>query len=493
MPRVWDVPVRDSTRVRDARVAAEAAAALAGLDERRTAAAALVATELATNLLKHAEGGQVLIDVVAPPVLREDREGSRAVQIAAIDHGPGIADVPAALRDGFSTGRSLGAGLGTCLRLSDDFALHSVPGRGTVAVARVSMASRGSKASARYEEGVFVGGQWPGGEPPFGAVACGGLTGHPAVSGGAPGSAGRAGAATDGPAHTTGRAQDAGRGLPEAPSHALADTGIRDTDASSRTAPAPGTPATDPASRNAPGDEPADAVTSRDAAGPLSRPAGALPDPAAAPRHRSVPVAGVRAGGVNIPYDGAEYSGDAWGWVRAGDRVTLMLTDGLGHGPEAARASSGAVAALHRWSHLSPAELLGRLHDALKGTRGAAVALAQLDLSAGRLRFAGIGNVGARLHSGGTWRALLSRPGIVGVHRPATLREEGADWTDESLLILHTDGLPSRWTPPSGPGLAAADPAVTAAVTIRDASSPARPVRDDTAVAVLTSTPPERP
>ena len=51
MTRVWDVPVHDSTRVRDARVAARGAAALAGLDEPRTAAAALVATELATNLL----------------------------------------------------------------------------------------------------------------------------------------------------------------------------------------------------------------------------------------------------------------------------------------------------------------------------------------------------------------------------------------------------------------------------------------------------------
>ncbi|WP_455433262.1 SpoIIE family protein phosphatase [Streptomyces paradoxus] len=170
-----------------------------------------------------------------------------------------------------------------------------------------------------------------------------------------------------------------------------------------------------------------------------------------------------------------------------------MLADGLGHGPEAARASSAAVTALHRWAHLSPAESLRRLHDALRGTRGAAVAVAQLDLSVRRLRFAGIGNVGARLRTGGTWRALLSRPGIVGVHRPGTLREEEADWTDDPLLILHTDGLPSRWTPPSDPGLPRADPAVTAAVTIRDASSPARPVRDDTAVAVLTSTPPEHP
>ncbi|MGC3002782.1 anti-sigma regulatory factor, partial [Streptomyces sp. G35A] len=133
MPRVWDVPVQDSTRVRDVRVAAEDAAALAGLDERRTAAVSLVATELATNLLKHAQAGEVLIDVVDPAVPPEGR-AARAVQITAIDHGPGIADVAGALRDGFTTTRSLGAGLGTCRRLADDFGLHSEPGRGTVAV-----------------------------------------------------------------------------------------------------------------------------------------------------------------------------------------------------------------------------------------------------------------------------------------------------------------------------------------------------------------------
>lgn len=474
MPRVWDVPVRDSTRVRDARVAAEGAAALAGLDERRTAAAALVATELATNLLKHAEGGQVLIDVVAPAAPREGRAESRVVQIAAIDHGPGIPDLPAALRDGFSTTGSLGAGLGTCRRLADDFALHSTPGRGTVAVARVGMTPRGGGgpaagagahlasggwgpadgaavpgAPARFEGGASSSGWWPGGaspadDAPVGAVACGALTGHAAVPGGAPGWAGQTGSV--------------------------------------------------PGDGKAPGHEPG--------ARPVSGlPGGEVPGPGAPGREgrpgpsgdRSVLVAGVRAGGVNIPYGGAEYSGDAWAWVRSGDRLTLMLADGLGHGPEAARASTAAVTALHRWAHLSPAESLRRLHDALKGTRGAAVALAQLDVRAGRLRFAGIGNVGARLRADGGWRPLLSRPGIVGVHRPATLREEEADWAADRVLILHTDGLPSRWTPPSDAGLPAADPAVTAAVTIRDASSPARPVRDDTAVAVLTPTPPERP
>lgn len=353
MPRVRYVPVHDSTRVRDVRVAAEEAAAGAGLDERRTAAVSLVATELATNLLKHAQGGEVLVEVVDPPA--PGRASARpAVQIAAIDHGPGIADVTGALRDGFSTTGSLGAGLGTCRRLADDFGLHSVPGRGTVAVARI--------------------------------------------------------------------------GGPDRP----------------RPAQPPGAP-------------------------------------------------GVRAGGVNIPYAAAEQSGDDWTWVREGDLFTLMLADGLGHGPEAARASTAAVREVRRLPGHSPAEALRRLHDALAGTRGAAVAVAQVDIRAGRLRFAGIGNVGARLREGDRWRALLSRPGIVGVHRPGRLREDDVPWSADSLLILHTDGLPSRWQPPCEAGLVIADPAVTAAVTIRDAQSSARPVRDDTAVAVLTPIPPDRP
>jgi hypothetical protein len=207
----------------------------------------------------------------------------------------------------------------------------------------------------------------------------------------------------------------------------------------------------------------------------------------------SAEAPGVRAGGVNIPFAGADFSGDAWAWVRSGDRLTLMLADGLGHGSEAARASTTAAEELRHWARLPPAECLPKLHAALAGTRGAAVAVAQLDTWAGRLRFAGIGNVTARLREGDRWRTLLSRPGIVGVHRPGTVREEETAWTTESLLILHTDGLPSRWTPPPDTGLPPADPAVTAAVAVRDAGSPARPVRDDTAVAVLTPAPPDRP
>ncbi|WP_420713095.1 anti-sigma regulatory factor [Streptomyces sp. MMG1121] len=133
MARVWDIPVHDPTRVRDVRVAVEAASTHVRLDPHRTAVAALVATELATNLVKHASGGRVLIDLVDRPGVTR----TSGVQVTAIDYGPGIHDITAAIRDGYTTSEaSLGAGLGTCLRISSDFDLHSTP-RGTVAVARV--------------------------------------------------------------------------------------------------------------------------------------------------------------------------------------------------------------------------------------------------------------------------------------------------------------------------------------------------------------------
>jgi hypothetical protein len=195
----------------------------------------------------------------------------------------------------------------------------------------------------------------------------------------------------------------------------------------------------------------------------------------------------VLAGGITASYAHAELSGDAFGWVRSGTRVTLLLADGLGHGEKAAEASTAAVAELHRGADLPPADLLRRLHTALRTTRGAAVGVAQLDEDSGELSFAGVGNIGARIRTGTGWQPFISHPGIVGAHFPATVPLRRAAWQPDSLLVLHSDGLPSRWVPPLDPLLLAHDPAVVAAVVLRDSGSAARPLRDDTSVAVLTS------
>jgi serine phosphatase RsbU (regulator of sigma subunit) len=144
------------------------------------------------------------------------------------------------------------------------------------------------------------------------------------------------------------------------------------------------------------------------------------------------------------PYPGESRSGDAWAahWQAGGCR--LALVDGLGHGPAAAAAADAALALLDMRPELGPAEALCACDAALRGTRGAALALAQIDAHAGRLTYAGVGNIEARLWIAGQWQRPISYRGIVGGALPRVRVFEftlSAPW----LLVMHTDGVRDRF------------------------------------------------
>ena len=130
----WDLPVADPSHVHAAVAMADAAAAHAGLTPADRASCALIATELATNLARHARDGQLVASATEP--------GPAAwVQLAALDSGPGIPDVDAAMADGYSTANSLGGGLGACRRAAGVFDLYTAPGAGTTIIARIGPGS----------------------------------------------------------------------------------------------------------------------------------------------------------------------------------------------------------------------------------------------------------------------------------------------------------------------------------------------------------------
>lgn len=109
-----------------------AAAMLRGLGFRGTDGHYVVTavSELAANLVFHAHRGQTL-------TLRPVHQGRRCgIEVRSDDRGPGIADLGAAMRDGYSTNGGLGAGLPGVKRLMDEFEIESAPGQGTVVVAR---------------------------------------------------------------------------------------------------------------------------------------------------------------------------------------------------------------------------------------------------------------------------------------------------------------------------------------------------------------------
>jgi serine/threonine-protein kinase RsbT len=90
---------------------------------------ALAISEIARNIISYAQCGRVTLR-------RVEDGGRRGLVVVARDDGPGIADIELAMRDGYSTGNSLGVGLPGARRVMDDFELVSSPGRGTTVTMR---------------------------------------------------------------------------------------------------------------------------------------------------------------------------------------------------------------------------------------------------------------------------------------------------------------------------------------------------------------------
>ncbi|HWT25532.1 MAG TPA: ATP-binding protein, partial [Solirubrobacteraceae bacterium] len=111
--------------VADAARAARELAERCGLTAVEAEHVATATSEVATNAVKYGSGGEVELRAA-------ERDGRAGVEVCVRDAGPGIADVTAAMRDGTSTGGSLGLGLPGARRLMDAFAIDTGPGRGTI-------------------------------------------------------------------------------------------------------------------------------------------------------------------------------------------------------------------------------------------------------------------------------------------------------------------------------------------------------------------------
>ena len=184
-------------------------------------------------------------------------------------------------------------------------------------------------------------------------------------------------------------------------------------------------------------------------------------------------------GVMQVAAPGETECGDSWG-VRVDEhRTTILLADGLGHGSGAAEASSEAVAALSRATDLTPAVLLEYVHHALRSTRGAAVAIAEIDPVKEQVRFAGAGNISTMIIQPAHLQHLVSLNGTAG-HNIRKFQEFVYPWTKQATLVMHSDGITSSWRLDAYSGILQRDPSLLGAVLIRDASRG----RDDACVLV---------
>ncbi|MEU4238965.1 SpoIIE family protein phosphatase [Actinoplanes sp. NPDC026619] len=187
----------------------------------------------------------------------------------------------------------------------------------------------------------------------------------------------------------------------------------------------------------------------------------------------------VWAAGLTRPLAGESISGDAYAVREADGRYQVLMCDGLGHGGLAAAASHEAVRAFFDAPPVPPAAVVEALHRKLNHTRGAALAVAELDPKAGLVRYAGLGNISGTVISPGSRRGMISLPGIAG-HQRRQIREYDYPIGPDAFVLMHSDGVVDRWNLADYPGLQFRSNTVIAATVLRDAGTR----RDDAGVVV---------
>jgi anti-sigma regulatory factor (Ser/Thr protein kinase) len=185
-------------------------------------------------------------------------------------------------------------------------------------------------------------------------------------------------------------------------------------------------------------------------------------------------------GAVCVPVRGEDECGDDWAVHVESGRLVALLVDGLGHGPGAAAAAGAAMSAFRNVAAAAPEVVLGAMHPALHRTRGAALSVTVVDQVRRTARFCGVGNVDGRVVTVETSRQLMPQSGIVGHTMPQPQVAE-VPWPTGGRLVMHSDGISSRWRADRYPGLLARHPALLAGVLFRDFARD----RDDATVLVL--------
>src|SRR5215510_7365034 len=141
------VPIVEMNQVAQARRIATELARNLGFTETEEGKVALVATEVATNLVKHAADGQLLLDGFT-------EAGINNIELLTLDKGPGMTNVSQCTRDGYSTTGSPGTGLGAILRTSSLSDIYSLPGVGTAVLARIQSQAQSARFKVQRHENV---------------------------------------------------------------------------------------------------------------------------------------------------------------------------------------------------------------------------------------------------------------------------------------------------------------------------------------------------
>lgn len=188
-----------------------------------------------------------------------------------------------------------------------------------------------------------------------------------------------------------------------------------------------------------------------------------------------------RWGALSTCAPGETSNGDCWRVAPGHGDVRVLVADGLGHGPLASDAAEEVARVFEETSGRDLKTFFDRAHAALRHLRGAAVAVLVCQVTTGALTFAGVGNISAMILGGdGVMKGMMSHNGTVGAEM-RVVRELSYQWELGDRVIMHSDGLRSRWSASDYTWLLRCHPAIVGAALHRDQLRG----RDDATIVVI--------
>jgi len=145
---------------------------------------------------------------------------------------------------------------------------------------------------------------------------------------------------------------------------------------------------------------------------------------------------------ISVPHPAEKRCGDGISVCTSDQRTSVLVVDGLGHGDGAADVSRQARSAFEQGPFDDAGKIVERIHRELSGTRGAALAIAQIEHHANQLCFVGVGNISSRVYSYYSSTGCVSTQGIVG-EQIRSVMENTYEWEPGSMLLMHSDGIKS--------------------------------------------------
>lgn len=176
----------------------------------------------------------------------------------------------------------------------------------------------------------------------------------------------------------------------------------------------------------------------------------------------------IDCGVVQVCCPGEKVCGDGYAVKKVENGFQFFMGDGLGHGINAHEAAQEAIKAFKECREKSPSDILRYIHQSVKKTRGLVASVIHLDITNQKWSICGIGNISVSIYTGLTAKNYTPYNGILGHNIPRTLNNSLQDLEKYQTLIMHSDGLRTRWNLTDLPGILKYDPNVIAAVLYKD-------------------------